>query len=278
MNRVSVDVAEFNLTRTLESGQVFHWTPEGSGWRGLIDHTDVYVEQNGIAISCDASHLEVVSRYFSFDHPLKQIYKSFPDHDFMRAALLSCRGIRIIRQPHWECLATFITSPMKQVTHIRQMSLAIRKRYGNPVEGSAINAYPTSKQLARADEQALRECGLGFRAKSLFKASQMVAEGKLDLEKIAALPTEEARETLCGIPGVGKKVANCVLLFAYERLDAVPIDVWIARVLKELFQKKNQKLTPRQMEEYSQTRLGIYAGYAQQYLFHHARAVKTGRG
>ncbi|MEO8206799.1 MAG: DNA glycosylase [Chthoniobacterales bacterium] len=278
MKRDSVSVAEFDLTRTLESGQVFHWTPEGKGWRGLIDRTDIYVEQSGAALSFDARHAKIVSHYFALDHPLEQIYESFPDHDFMRAALLSCRGIRILRQPHWECLATFITSPMKQVAHIRQMSLAIRTRFGNPVAGSAMNSYPTPEQLACADEQALRECGLGFRAKSLFRASQMVAEGNLDLKKIARMPTEEAREALCQIPGVGKKVANCVLLFTYERLDAVPIDVWIARVLKELFAKKNRKLTPRQMEEYSQTRLGIYAGYAQQYLFHHARSVKLMRG
>lgn len=270
-----IEASEFNLQATLGSGQVFHWSLEGKGWQGLIGDTNVYVEQSGRHLKCAPGHAKKIARYFALDHPMEEIYASFPEHEFMQAAVESCRGIRIIRQPLWECVATFMTSPMKQVAHIRQMSLAIRAKFGSPVRNSTVNAYPTPEKIAALTEQALRECGLGFRAKNVLLAAQAIAEGRINLEAIAKLPTKEARESLCQIRGIGKKVANCILLFGYERLDAVPIDVWIARVLREVFLKKKRKLTLQKMEEFSATGLGNYAGYAQQYLFHHARVAKA---
>jgi len=176
------------------------------------------------------------------------------------------------RQPSWECLGTFITSPMKQVSHIRQISLTLRERYGDKVPGATINAYPTPTQLAAVSEGDLRDCRLGFRAKSLLGTAEVVASGAVDLEALRMLPTAALREELCKLPGVGRKVANCVLLFAYERLDAVPVDVWIARILQAMRRRKSTLL---ELERFSNRRFGSYAGYVQQYLFHHARMSKT---
>jgi N-glycosylase/DNA lyase len=262
---------EFDLRLTLASGQVFHWTEVGGWWTGLIDASPVKLRAVPGGLEIERGSAKAVARYFALDHPLPEIYATFPRDEFSQAALVACRGLRIIRQPRWECLATFLTSAMKQVSHIRAMSLALRARFGEAVGGSAVAAYPAPAVLARADEKQLRECGLGFRAPHLLATARCIESGKVDLEVIAGMPTERAREELCRLPGVGRKIANCVLLFGYERLDAVPVDVWIARVIAAM--RGDGSLT--ELEAYSQTQFGPYAGYVQQYLFHHARVSKT---
>lgn len=264
-----------DLEKTLLSGQVFHWNHRADGsWSGLIGDEAVVVSEKDESLLVHRGAAENVARYFALDHPLEEIYCAFPDEPLSQASLAACRGMRILRQPRWECTATFITSSMKQVAHIRAMSLAIRERFGAVVKGSEIKAYPPFEVLAKAPESSLRECGLGYRAENLLKTARLLADGKLDLMSIAKLPTPKLRETLQMLPGVGVKVANCILLFAYERLDAVPIDTWIHRIL--LAMRKGRKGTPAQLATYARRRLGPYAGYVQQYLFHHARMAKKG--
>ncbi len=267
-----IPAPEFDLARTLQSGQIFHAMPEANGWQVLVGDVSLSVSQTGGTIQVPAHQAELARNYLALDHPLEAIYASFPTDPFSLAALDSCRGLRILRQPLWECLGTFITSPMKQVAHIRQMSLALRARFGAPVSGSSINAYPTPEILATATEEDLRTCGLGFRAKSLRLTAAEVASGNVDLAGLRTLPTDELRGALCTLPGVGRKVANCVLLFAYERLDSVPVDVWIARILQAMRKRKG---TLAELERFSARRFGAYAGYVQQYLFHHARISRT---
>ena len=125
----------------------------------------------------------------------------------------------------------------------------------------------------------MRECGLGYRAANLAKTARMVAEGEWDPGAVEGMGDEEARGMLCQLPGVGEKVANCVLLFGYGRLGAVPVDVWIGRILREVYFKGKRKPTPARMKEFAARYFGPYAGYAQQYLFQHARQTwPRGRG
>jgi len=269
---VDLPLVPFDLQKTLQSGQVFHWEVEKEVCRGLVGK-----EKLTLRLSGQGGHwqvpkrsLELAIRYFSLDHPLEKIWAAFPQDPISQAALRTCRGLRIIRQPQWECLATFITSPLKQVAHISQMSLSLREKYGNSVQGG--KAYPAPEVLASLREENLRACGLGFRARGLLRAARMVAAGDLDLETLKSMETPRAREVLMTIPGVGEKVANCVLLFAYERLEVVPVDVWIGRVLLQM--RQGRRGTPAQLQKYSQRRFGPYAGYVQQYLFHHARTNK----
>ena len=259
-----------NLDLTLQSGQVFHWqqNPDRS-WSGCIAGHFARIHENAGHLVIEVGDELLIKRYFALDHPLGEIYAAFPSDELSQQSLAHCRGLRIIRQPRWECLATFITSSMKQVAHIRSMSLAIRNQFGEAVPSCPVAAYPSFKTLAQAGVGDLLACGLGYRAKNLLKTAQILTEGKLDLEGIAKLPTKELRLLLMTLPGVGVKVANCVLLFAYERLDAVPIDVWIHRIL--MVMRKGRKGTPDQLARYAQKRLGSYAGYVQQYLFHIAR-------
>lgn len=278
MNKLApIPARAFDLQRTLDSGQVFHWVAdERGGVRGLIDATPVQVVPRGeelwVTPGCEA----LVTHYFALDHDLDAICATFPADPAMARATAFCRGVRIIRQPLWECVATFLTSAMKQVSHIRQMSHAIRHRFGTPVPGwEPLVVYPRPEQLARATEVQLRECGLGFRAKNLLGTARAVAEGAVDLEAVRDLDDPEALAELCRLPGVGPKIANCALLFAYERVRAFPIDVWIERVLRQTYFSRKRNVTASQLREFAARNFGPYGGYAQQYLFHHARSSKT---
>lgn len=263
-----IRVPELDLAMTLNSGQAFHWTLWEEGWTGCIGSTPVFLRQKGDRLEYRGIDAEALRRYLALDHDLEAI-RSSCEHPVVRQAAEGCRGLRILRQPVWECLATFILSPMKQVVHIRQMSLALRERFGTPLAGTPVPAFPAPGAIAAATELELRGCGLGFRAKGLLGTARLVASGKFDPVALAILPTAEARTALCTLPGIGRKVANCILLFAFGHLDVVPVDVWIGRILGAF--RGRRKATPEELERYGERVLGPYAGYVQQWLFHQAR-------
>lgn len=276
--RQRVAAQEFDLALTLNSGQVFHWLPHDEGFAGAAGDMPVYVEQRGDELWTNVAP-DLVTSYFALDHPLAEIYATFPADPVMAKALAFCRGLRIIRQPAWECLATFITSSMKQVAHIAQISHTIRRRYGTQLQfgDTELFTYPSAARLAELSEQELRACALGYRAKNLLKSARMISAGDIDLERIHAMDDDAARMELCRLPGVGAKVANCVLLFAYERVRAFPIDVWIERVLRETYFKGKRKITSKRLRDFSSNYFGAFGGYAQQYLFHHARSTQRSK-
>jgi N-glycosylase/DNA lyase len=289
MKLVEISAPDFDLAMTLDSGQVFHWEKIGNGFVGLIGDCPVYIERDGnalrakVASASSRSHPDpaqdahaTVASYFALDHPLAEICASLPDDPAMNSARLFCRGLRIIRQPKWECLATFICSSMKQVAHIRQISLALRRRFGEKRKIGSRFAYtfPPARKIAQASEHDLRKCALGYRARNLLMTARLVSSGKADLKAWSALPDADLREKLCALPGVGTKVANCVMLFAYERRRAFPIDVWIERVLKQQYFPRGKKVTKLRLREFAEAYFGEHGGYAQQYLFHHARRAR----
>ena len=260
----------FDLAKTLESGQVFHWFKNESTYSGVIGGKLFTLRQRGEVLEVHEGNPQTAATYFALDHPLEHIVSTFPQDEWLTPAADFCAGLRIMRQEPWECLATFITSALKQVPHIRQISLDLRQRYGAQIT-SGFHRYPTPGALANAGEAALRESRLGFRARSLARTAAMIANGEVDLEALRSLPTDTLRRELCRLPGVGVKVANCVLLFAYERLEAFPIDVWIERVLRDLYFARKRKVTSERLRQFAATYFGPCGGYAQQYLFHQAR-------
>jgi N-glycosylase/DNA lyase len=271
-----IPAPDFDLAMTLDSGQVFHWEKAGDGFVGAIGDRPVYVEQRGDSLFSNSGE-EIIANYFALDHPLAEICASFPDDPVMAVAKDFCRGLRIIRQPKWECLATFICSSMKQVAHIRQISRKLRERFGERREIGrwSVFTFPSAQRIAASLEKELRECALGYRAKNLLATARLIANGDVDLEKMSILPEADLRARLCELPGVGAKVANCVMLFAYERLRAFPIDVWIERVLREKYFPRGRKLNAGRLRAFTEKYFGSHGGYAQQYLFHHARTSKT---
>jgi N-glycosylase/DNA lyase len=286
VKEITTPAPDFDLEMTLNCGQVFHWEKYRDGFVGTIGDLAVYVEQGERALKVRFAGTPtrsprrplpgIVARYFSLDHPLKEICASFPDDATMKAAREFCRGLRIIRQPKWECLGTFICSSMKQVAHIRQISRALRKRFGRKtmICGTATYHFPGPERLAETMEKELRECAIGYRAKNLLATAKLVASGEAELEAWSVLANEELRARLCELPGVGAKVANCVMLFAYERIGAFPIDVWIERVLRQTYFRRKRKVTPKRLAEFAAEYFGEHGGYAQQYLFHHARTLR----
>ena len=290
MKFVEISAPDFDLEMTIDSGQVFHWQKVGHGFVGAIGDLPVHVKQHCgfLQVRCGATprptrqrrtRPRIVAHYFALDHPLAEICDSFPKDPAMNAARDFCGGLRIIRQPKWECLATFICSSMKQVAHIRQISQALRKRFGEQrdIGDHRVYTFPSAERLAHASEKQLRDCKLGYRAKNLHAAAGLVRSGEADLEAWSALSDVELRTKLCALPGVGPKIANCVMLFAYERLRAFPIDVWIERVLREHYFLRRKKMTAQRLREFSETYFGKHGGYAQQYLFHHARTGRRDR-
>lgn len=273
MRLAHISADDFDLTRTLDSGQVFHWGKSGAGYAGTIGADGVYVEQRRKQLLFNGVAATAIANYFALDHPLAEIRRSFPNDPAMCEACDFCRGLRIMRQPRWECLATFITSSMKQVAHIRQISHILRKRFGKRqrILDFDVHTFPSPNRIAKLTEQDLRACALGYRAKNLLATARLVSSGDADLERWKELSDEGLRARLCELPGVGAKVANCVMLFAYERLQAFPIDVWIERVLKQEYFPKRRKVTAMELRDFCQTYFGEHGGYAQQYLFHHAR-------
>jgi N-glycosylase/DNA lyase len=261
-----------DLAKTLECGQVFHWTRWGAGFVGTIGDTPLYLEAADGYLLVPKGHEALAHRYLALDHPIEAIEASFPKDAAIKAAMRFSHGIRIIRQPVWECLATFLTSAMKQVSHIRKISLAVRERFGKAVRVGSIelHTFPPAEVIAACALNDLLECRLGFRARNVLKSAEMVAANEIRLKTLSSLPTAEAREMLCRFPGVGEKIANCVLLFAYERMDAVPIDVWMGRALRHMYFSEKQNVRAAHLAEFCHY-FGPYAGYAQQYLFHHWR-------
>lgn len=276
-NRMALGEKALDLEATLHCGQVFHWTPQGQGHFGALGNEAAYVEHDpskNVLIFAGAS-VETVSNYLGINDPLNDVISTFPTEDaHLTAAMAYTPGLRICRQPPWECLATFITSSLKQVPHIRQMSLTLRERFGRKrsLGGLTMHDYPGPERLAEAGEERLRDCGLGFRAKSLARAASRVASGEFSLD-FDGLDDDEARAKLCQLYGVGEKIANCVLLFGYARFAAFPIDVWVERVLRHLYAPRGRKRRwpAREMQAFAAKHFGPYAGYAQQYLFHYAR-------
>jgi N-glycosylase/DNA lyase len=261
------------LAKTLDSGQVFHWIQHGRGFVGAIDQVPCYLEQSENELLVSKGVTAQVRHYLALDHRIDKIHTTFPNDPTLEAAIFYAGGIRILRQPVWECLATFLTSALKQVAHIRSISLLIRERYGRRLEvaGTAVFCYPGPEVLAALTLDDLRACRLGFRAANLLAAARIVASGEIELDGLAKLPSNEIRSLLCRFPGVGDKIANCVLLFAFGRLEVMPIDVWIARVLREKYFPQKRTVRPAQLADFCQHYFGPYAGYAQQYLFHHWR-------
>lgn len=282
-----VRAVDFDLAKTLESGQVFHWQRSGAGFLGAIGDLPVYVEQQGELLKASAgsgklgsfkpsSLPNTILKYFALDHQLSEICASFPNDPTMDAAKELCRGLRIIRQPKWECLATFICSSMKQIVHVGQISQKLRERFGHArkIGDYVVYTFPSAERIAASSEKELRKCALGYRAKNLLGTARVVASDEADLELWSTLSDVDLRARLCELPGVGAKVANCVMLFAYERLRAFPIDVWIERVLQEKYFPRARRLNAARLRAFTQEYFGSHGGYAQQYLFHHARTTK----
>lgn len=271
-------VVEYDLGATLDSGQVFRWRERDGTWEGILGNQWFRLRQAGSDLEADTTAADPawdrLRHFLRLDDDLAAIHATFPSDAPMRSAVAACPGLRLLNQDPWECLASFILSSTKQIVQIRQCTALLAERFGEPVTVPVGNppmfTFPTAERLAGVEESALRACKLGFRARYLAGTAQMLTADPGQLDSIAQLPTAAAREALMEFPGVGRKIADCVLLFAYGRQDAFPVDVWVLRALRNLY-FPNRNPGVRTLERFTATHFGPNAGYAQQYLFHYIR-------
>jgi N-glycosylase/DNA lyase len=280
--RITIPVRDYDLAATLNSGQAFRWQPRDGAWEGMVGRRWVRLRGNASAIEAEtpgpAGDWQWLTDYLQSSLDLAPVLASFPDDEPMRAAVRACRGLRLLRQDPWECLASFILSSAKQIVQIRQMVAALCREYGDAVPagltGEAAHAFPRPERLAALTERDLRACQLGFRAPYLLGTARHIAEGRSDLRPLGLWPVESARRELLSLPGVGRKIADCVLLFAYDHPTAFPVDVWVMRALRRLYFPR-RRITPARLRRFVDTHFGPNAGYAQQYLFHYMRTQWT---
>lgn len=271
----------YDLEKTLDCGQAFRWLRSGDGWRGVVNGEWVELRSvpGGIAARTVLPQRDWrwLADYLQADANIQNIVDSFPRDNVMARAVEHCRGLRLLKQDAWECLASFILSSTKQIPQIKQGIANICTAFGAAVPsppGAALAwSFPAPAVLAASTERALRECRIGFRAPYLLASARAVASGEVSLEEVNSMTLPEARKHLVRLPGVGPKIADCVLLFAYGFQQAFPVDVWVLRALRMLyFAKKRPK--PARIRLFANTYFGPFAGYAQQYLFHYVRTVK----
>jgi len=287
----------FDLQATLESGQSYLWDrPDGrmyesmdvyggDAWYETVvppiegvtdDDVVVRVRQRDGALEWEATAdpVPLLTHLLRLDDDLEAIYDATPDDDLIARAYDAYRGMRLVRDPPFPCLVSFICSAQMRVSRIHGMQTALARAFGTrrEVDGETFAAFPRPEQLAARTESELRDLKLGYRAPYVRRTAEMVADGEAHPCEAVGLPYEDARESLTRFVGVGDKVADCVLLFSLGYLEAVPLDTWIRGAIAEHYpdcDRGGYAETSRAIRE----RLGgEYAGYAQTYLFYYLRA------
>lgn len=252
----------FDLPRTLDCGQAFRWRRrEDGGWEGAAGGRYLRLERRGadILLQAGAADLPFWRSYFDLDRDYPALWALFRRNPVLRQALGCCPGIRVLRQEPWETLCTFILSANNNVPRIKGIVERLCRGWGEAIPGCGFFAFPPPERLAPLSPGDLAPLRAGWRGEYLLDAARQVAEGRLDLGEVAGLPTPEARLRLREVKGVGAKVADCVLLFGFGRVECIPMDVWMKRVMAECY--------PKGLPRY----LRPYGGIAQQVLFDYAR-------
>ncbi len=273
----SLHCDNFSLAFTLECGQVFRWNKvETNEYLGVVGPYLLNIRQDGTRLTVRASDTHItpsfIESYFDLTLDLPYIYNTIGQDNHIKAALRKFRGLRIIRQPLWECLASFIISAYNNIPRIRSIIFNISQCFGGRVSSGGYKDYlfPAPQKFVSCTPNQLARCGTGYRAPYLKAAAEFFLGKRLSIQKLSRMPYIEAKNHLMQIPGVGEKVADCVLLYSVGKLEAFPIDVWIKRVMEKLY-FDNRKTSVREIRQFAAGYFGAYAGYAQQYLYYHGR-------
>lgn len=272
----------FDPVVSVNSGQVFLWEKRGDSWYGVHgDHIVKFVQTGGRA------EFQSFPEIKSCEHTMfrlgddKKIFAEISRDPLVGRLVKAYPGLRLMRQEPAQCMFSFVCASNTNIPMIRRMLYSLSRKFGSriKVDGMEFFTFPSAIRLHKATEGELRLCGLGYRAKAVKAAAEGIATGRLDFGALKKAEYTQAKKELLQIYGIGNKIADCILLFSLEKLDAFPIDVWIARALSGNYgwlqeKKFGDKLTPRQYEivsEGARRYFGRYAGYAQQFLYYHMR-------
>lgn len=262
-------ISDLSLSECLTSGQVFRWKPRGEGFFGVALGRAVYAQQQGDTLTLQGvseADVDAFIDYFDLRRDYGAVKEMYAADPFLREGMEYAPGMRVLNQPPFETLISFIISANNNVKRIMGIVETLCERYGRPIDGGY--DFPLPKTLAVLSEEELKACGAGYRARYIIGAARAVAAG-FDLSKVALMPFEQARQALAKLPGVGLKVADCVALYSMRFAQGFPADVWMRRVLCGVYGYKGKN--DKEMRAFVDKKFGALAGLAQQYLFHYAR-------
>ncbi len=279
----------FNLDATLCCGQAFRWQKRREWWYGVVGQRAFKLCQSDYELALENADKSFVENYLRLHDDLTRIASLISKDEYAEKAVKTFRGLRILRQDPWECLISYICATYKNIAAIRHMIHKLSKKLGNALrfENQDFFGFPTAKALAEASVSDLAKCGLGYRAKYVSQTAKLVHRESFDLERLRKMKYDEARTALLDFPGVGPKVADCILLFSLEKLEAFPVDVWMKRVILEHYrdhfasefinrisdEKSLGRMQYDRLSAFGREYFGKYAGYAQEYLYHYERTM-----
>ena len=270
-------VPEFDLPGTLDGGQAFRWHREGDGYRGVIGRSVLHVSTQVAGqvrvrvLAGENTSPKILTSYLGLDFDLDAFQKRHVDDPGLAPALASYAGLRVLRQDPWECLCGFICSATSSIPRIKMDMQSVARAFGDRLgPGSDDVAFPGPHAIAAAGEAALRELGLGFRARYVMAAAEAIGSGVLDLTLLSEMPYAMAKGALVTLKGVGPKIADCVLAFSLSKGEAFPVDRWVRRAMEEWY-GASEKMTNDEIGRMARERFGEDAAYANQYLFHRQR-------
>ena len=272
---LSIDKEYFNIEDTLKFGQAFSFEQYDKGYivRSRDKFAYVYCEQEKIVIKTE--HKDYFYNYFDLAKNYEQIIqraKSF-NIDLLNQASNLGKGIRILRQDPYEMIISFLISQNNNISRITKSIFYLCEKLGDRVDFLGTRyTFPSPYALANASQELLKNAGLGYRCEYVKNTAQMMLNGKLDINYLSSLPTSELKRELLKVKGIGDKVANCITLFGFYRLDSFPVDTWIEKVYLTDF--KGESTSREKMTEYFIDKFGLDSGIIQQYLFHYKRNIQ----
>ena len=276
-----------DLESTLFSGQVFRWRKRDEWYEGVIFGRIVRVREveGGIAFATAGDDVDVTASrlrdYFALDVDLREVYSALSWDDGLGQAFDHYRGMRVLRQDPWETTLSFLCAQNSNVPRITRNVEDMCRSFGRPISlgGNTRYTYPTPEALVEAGEQALRDLGLGYRARYIVSAADKVLKGEIDLMALRRASYDDALDALMTLDGVGDKVANCIMLFCMDKPQAFPVDTHIRQILRERYPRARRVKSSdiRRVRAWAQEYFAPFAGYANHYLFH-SRRLEGRRG
>ena len=267
---------ETNLSDTINSGQVFLWKQLDSKWYGVNGKKVLILEEE-----LDKNNKDI-HNFFRFDDNFQKIKNQLSKDNVVKDAIEKFPGMRILRQDPFQCYISFIVSSNSNIPNIQTRLEKLCHTFGEKkmIQDKEFFLFPEPEILANASIGNIAKCGLGYRSKYVKEAAIAVDKGIIDFPSIKKLDYQDARDTLCQVFGIGKKVADCILLFSLDKLEAVPLDRWVLRILQKYYSKEFQ-ITTKTITDKTYDNLhdkivehfGKYAGYGQQFLFKNERDI-----
>jgi len=264
---------QIGVSDSLNSGQVFLWKKIDEKWYGVDGQDVLSVKENPFKIT---SLLKKQNDFFRKKDDMKKIIQDISRDKIVDSAVKKTPSLRLLRQDPFQCYISFIVSSNSNIQNIKKMLERLCRKFGKQVEfeNNKFWLFPEPKILAKAKKKDLSDCGLGYRAVFVKSASEQVSTGKIDFDFMKKADYQTAKSNLLKVFGVGNKVADCIMLFSLEKLDAFPLDIWTIRILKKYYSEKikidGKSLTDKRYNEIHNTIVnyfGPYAGYSQQFLF-----------